>query len=146
MIIYLWLNYSSWLPDRSPVIGPGGSRILRYGPRHQLVVVLTVALELKMHMNSKIHWYHAVFKSKFKAAYKRKNEKRIVANYGIMRNKCMYTYRLMITSSFMGEPSGFLRNSGIFLSVSELLILLRGFVAFFFGTFFVAQVSNLLGY
>ena len=57
MIIYLWLNYSSWLPDKSPVIGPGGSRILRYGPRHQLVVVLTVALELKMHMNSKINWY-----------------------------------------------------------------------------------------
>ena len=60
-------------------------------------------------------------------------------------NVCI-TYRLMITSSFMGEPSGFLRNSGIFLSVSELLILLRGFVAFFFVTFFVAQVSNLLGY
>ena len=58
----------------------------------------------------------------------------------------VYTYILMITSSFMGEPSGFLRNSGIFLSVSELLILLRGFVAFFFVTFFVAQVSNLLGY
>ena len=57
----------------------------------------------------------------------------------------MYTYILMITSSFMGEPSGFLRNSGIFLSVSELLMLLRGFVAFFFVTFFVAQVSNLLG-
>ena len=58
----------------------------------------------------------------------------------------MYTYILMITSSFMGEPSGFLRNSGIFLSVSELLIFLRGFVAFFFGSFFVAQVSHLLGY
>ena len=46
-----------------------------------------MALDLKMHMNSKIHLYHVVVsKSKFKAAYKRKNEKRIVANYGIMAN------------------------------------------------------------
>ena len=61
-------------------------------------------------------------------------------NPEIVRSVC--TYILMITSSLMGDPSGFLRNCGIFWSVSELLILI-GFVAFLFVTFFVAQVSNL---
>ena len=117
-----------YLPDKSPVIGPGGSRILKYGPRHQSVVVLIVALDLKMQTNS------ANFEVFLWSSSSSTNPE-------IVRSD-VCTYILMITSSLMGEPSGFLRNCGIFLSVSEFLILI-GFVAFLFVTFFVAQVSNL---